>query len=265
MQVRDIQNASIDDMVFEYRNRSYGAYLLRQIYNKNVAISTMVATGLFLLFIATPYILALSKGPKVEKKLDLSEVDLQQAPPQDPKEPPPPVVEPPPPLKSTIQFTPPEPVEDVKVKENRVVTQDELKDLDISNKTEIGDPNGVDRSLLDDNNKGPVEVEDNTVQTYVEQMPEFPGGEAALNAYLAKNINYPPMAVENEIQGKVTVSFVVGKDGKIRDVKVEKGIGFGCDEEAKRVVGNMPAWNPGKQNGRAVNVSYRVPVKFILH
>ena len=95
-------------------------------------------------------------------------------------------------------------------------------------------------------------------------MPEFPGGEAALNAYLAKNINYPQMAVDNEIQGKVIVEFVVGKDGSIRDAKLVKGIGFGCNEEAVRVIKNMPKWQAGKQNGREVNVSYRVPVKFIL-
>jgi protein TonB len=265
MQAKEIQNASMDDMVFEYRNKNYGAYILRKIYDKNITISSLVASGLFLIFIATPYILALSKGAPEEKKLDLSQVDLQQAPPQDPKEPPPPIVEPPPPLKSTIQFTPPEPVPDEQVKENRVVTQDDLKDLDISNKTEQGDPNGVDRSLLDENNKGPVDVEDNSVQTYVEQMPEFPGGEAALMKYLHDHINYPPLAVENEIQGKVIIDFVVGKDGSISKITVAKSLGFGCDQEAVRVISTMPKWNPGKQNGRSVNVSYKVPVKFTLH
>ncbi len=265
MEAQEIQKASLDDMVFENRNQSYGAYILRKIYNKHVTISTVVASALFLLLIGTPYLIALSKGIKPEKKVDLSEVVLTDAPPQDPKEPPPPPVEPPPPLKSTIQFVPPEPVEDKEVKENRVVTQDDLKDLDISTKTETGDPNGVDRSLLDESNKGPVEVEDNSVQTYVEQMPVFPGGEEALLKYLRDHINYPPMAVENEIQGKVIVDFVVGKDGKIRDIKVVKKLGFGCDEEALRVISSMPPWNPGKQNGRAVNVSYKVPVKFTLH
>ena len=86
-----------------------------------------------------------------------------------------------------------------------------------------------------------------------------------LMKYLRDHINYPPMAVENEIQGKVIVDFVVGKDGTIRDIKVAKKLGFGCDEEAVRVIKSMPAWNPGKQNGRAVNVSYKVPVKFTLH
>jgi protein TonB len=265
MEALVIQSASLDDMIFENRNKSYGAYLLRQIYNKHLTISTIIASGLFIVFIAAPYLISLTKGVTPEKKLDLSEVTLQEAPPQDPKEPPPPPVEPPPPLKSTIQFVPPQPVEDKQVTENRVVTVDDLKDVDISTKTEVGDPNGVDRSLLDESNKGPVATDDNTVQTYVEQMPVFPGGEEALMKYLRDHINYPPMAVENEIQGKVIVDFVVGKDGKIRDIKVAKKLGFGFDEEAVRVIGSMPPWNPGKQNGRTVNVSYKVPVKFTLH
>ncbi len=265
MEAKEIQNASLDDMVFEGRNKSYGAYILRQIYNKHVTISSVAASALFILFIATPYLIALSRSGVTEKKIDLSEVNLEQAPPQDPKEPPPPVVEPPPPLKATIQFTAPEPVEDNQVHENRVVTQDDLKDLDISNKTEEGDVNGVDRSLLDESNKGPVEVEDNSVQTYVEQMPEFPGGEEALAKYLHDHINYPAMALENDIQGKVIVNFVVGKDGSISDVKLSKKLGFGCDEEAIRVVSAMPKWKPGKQNGREVRVFYVVTVKFALH
>jgi protein TonB len=265
MDVNHLKDATMDDMVFEYRNKTYGAYWLRKFYNKYVTISSTVALALFLLFIGAPYIIkALSPVEKEKPKLDLSEVNLEQPPPEDKNEPPPPEVEPPPPLKSTIQFTPPEPVEDNKIKEQRVVTQDDLKDIDVGLKDEKGDAKGVDRSLLDENVGKGVVKEDNTVYTYVEQMPSFPGGEEALNAYLAKNINYPPMAMENEIQGRVIIEFVVGKDGKIRDAKKIKGIGFGCDEEALRVVNSMPPWTPGKQNGGPVNVTYRVPVKFTL-
>ncbi|MCX6190265.1 MAG: energy transducer TonB [Bacteroidetes bacterium] len=262
MEPRDIQLASMDDMVFENRNKNYGAYILRKIYNKHVTISTAIASGLFVIFIATPYIIkAFGDAQNKEKLIDLSEVVLDQAPQQDKNEPPPPIVEPPPPLNSTVQFTPPVPVEDNKVTENRVVTVDDLEKVDAGPATVEGDPNGVDRSL-DDSNKGPVEVDDNTIPTYVEIMPEFPGGEGALMAYVKKNIVYPQVALDNDIQGKVTVDFVVGKDGTIRDVKVVKGIGFGCDQEAVRVVSKMPAWTPGRQNGRNVAVSYKLPIKF---
>ncbi len=262
MEVKEIQSASMDDMVFEFRNKSYGAFILRKLYNKNVTISSLVASALFALFIATPYVIkAFSDVKEKEKEIDLSEVVLDQAPPQDKNEPPPPVIEPPPPLNSTVQFTPPVPVEDNKVTENRVVTADDLEKVDAGPATVVGDPNGVDRSL-DDSNKGPVEVEDNTPLTYVEIMPEFPGGEAALFAYLKKNIVYPQVALDNDVQGKVVVDFVVGRDGKISDVKVVKGIGFGCNEEAIRVVSGMPAWSPGGQKGRNVPVSFKVPIKF---
>jgi periplasmic protein TonB len=98
----------------------------------------------------------------------------------------------------------------------------------------------------------------------VESMPEYPGGEAALYAYLAENIKYPQMAKESGIQGRVFVTFVVERDGRVTDVRVLRGIGGGCDEEAIRVVEGMPKWSPGKQRGKSVRVQYNLPVKFTL-
>jgi len=95
-------------------------------------------------------------------------------------------------------------------------------------------------------------------------MPEFPGGEGALHQYLAENIKYPQMAKESGIQGRVFVTFVVERNGKVTDVKVLRGIGGGCDEEAIRVVQNMPSWTPGKQRGKPVRVQFNLPVKFTL-
>lgn len=107
-------------------------------------------------------------------------------------------------------------------------------------------------------------VEEEQIFTIVEEMPTFPGGEAELFKYLAKNIKYPQMASDAGISGVVYVTFVVGKDGKITDVKVLRGIGGGCDEEAVRVVKSMPAWKPGKQRGKAVTVQYNLPIRFTL-
>jgi periplasmic protein TonB len=98
----------------------------------------------------------------------------------------------------------------------------------------------------------------------VESMPEFPGGEAALYKFLAENIKYPQMAKESGIQGRVFVTFVVERNGKVTDVRVLRGIGGGCDEEAIRVVQDMPSWTPGKQRGKSVRVQYNLPVKFTL-
>jgi protein TonB len=99
----------------------------------------------------------------------------------------------------------------------------------------------------------------------VESMPVFPGGEAALYAYLAENTEYPKIAREAAISGTVYVSFVVEKDGFITDVQLLRGIGGGCDEEAIRVVQNMPVWTPGKQRNIPVRVQYSLGVKFILY
>jgi periplasmic protein TonB len=106
--------------------------------------------------------------------------------------------------------------------------------------------------------------EERQIFMVVESMPEFPGGEPALYKYLAENIKYPQMAKESGIQGRVFVTFVVERDGRVTDVRVLRGIGGGCDEEAIRVVAGMPKWAPGKQRGKPVRVQYNLPVKFTL-
>lgn len=112
-------------------------------------------------------------------------------------------------------------------------------------------------------------VEDQDVQqqqifVVVEDMPHFPGGEPALMKYLSTHIQYPELAKESGIQGRVFINFVVEPDGSIDHVKVLRGIGGGCDQEAIRVVKSMPKWVPGKQRGKPVRVSFNLPVKFTL-
>ena len=97
-----------------------------------------------------------------------------------------------------------------------------------------------------------------------EVMPEYPGGEQAMMQFVADNVKYPQDAIDKEISGRVLVSFVVEKDGSIGDVKVVKGIGGGCDEEAVRVVNAMPKWKPGMDKGKPVRVSYMMPITFKL-
>ena len=102
------------------------------------------------------------------------------------------------------------------------------------------------------------------VYDVVEQMPSFPGGQAALFDFLSKNIHYPVVAEENGIQGRVIVTFVVECDGSITDVRVVKSVDPSLDKEAVRVTKSMPRWNPGKHNGSAVRVKFTVPVTFRL-
>ena len=99
----------------------------------------------------------------------------------------------------------------------------------------------------------------------VENMPAFPGGDTARIKYLKENLRYPEVAIREGIQGRVFVTFVVEEDGTLSDVKVLRGIGGGCDEEAVRVIESMPKWKPGKQRGKAVRVQFNMPILFKLN
>jgi periplasmic protein TonB len=100
------------------------------------------------------------------------------------------------------------------------------------------------------------------VYTEVDQVPEFPGGINAMYAFLARNIRYPVQAARNKVEGKVITSFVVGKDGKIRNVTVETGVENSVDQEAVRVIRAMPKWKPGEREGQKVDVYYKMPINF---
>lgn len=115
--------------------------------------------------------------------------------------------------------------------------------------------------------KAKVEFKDskgNPVYTVVEINPRFPDGEVALFDYLSSNIKYPEQARKDSVSGTVYVGFVVERDGSIIDVKIKRGVGGGCSEEAQRVISKMPSWIPGKQDGKAIAVAYTVPIKFKL-
>ena len=120
----------------------------------------------------------------------------------------------------------------------------------------------IDRSV--ETTKTKMQPDENGVYQIVEEMPSFPGGEQALIDYVSKNVVYPQEARDKEISGRVFVSFVVEKDGSVNEVKVMRGIGGGCDEEAVRVIKSMPKWKPGKQEGKPVRVSYMMPINFKL-
>ena len=159
-------------------------------------------------------------------------------------------VKPPPP-------PPPRQVTQIKIVDDDVDVEDDL-DIDV----EADDATEFEEYVPPEEDE--EEVEEQQIFQVVENMPEFPGGRAALMKYLATNIKYPPYAKEAGIQGRVFINFVVEKDGSITAVKVLRGIGGGCDEEAIRVVKNMPKWSPGMQRGKPVRVSFNLPVKFTL-
>jgi len=174
-----------------------------------------------------------------ELELDLIEEEII---PISQQQPPPP---PPPPAPTTVI----EIVEDEEEIEEELV----IEDLEVDEETEIEFIEEVEE-----------EVEEEQIFTIVEEMPSFPGGEAALMKYLGQNIKYPAIAKDAGIQGTVYVTFVVNESGDVKDVRVLRSIGGGCDEEAIRVVENMPKWKPGKQRGKSVKVQYNLPIRFTL-
>lgn len=199
------------------------------------------------LLFATALVLVAFEWKSYETQVkDLGELELdlieEEIIPISQQKPPPP---PPPPAPTTVI----EIVEDEKEIEEELV----IEDMEVDEHTEI--------EFIPEAKE---EVEEEKIFTIVEQMPSFPGGETAMMKYLANNIKYPPIAKDAGIEGTVYVTFVVDENGKVRDVKVLRSIGGGTDEEAIRVVQNMPTWSPGKQRGKAVKVQYNLPIRFTL-
>lgn len=256
----DPVNPVRNELVFANRNKEYGAYVIRSKYNKRSVLALVSAMLVVLLAVGIPMMVRLLSSIDFSKKDVLSEeVTLAEPPPIDKTEPPPPPVIPPPPVQQTIKFTPPVVVKDEEVPDEPPPTQEEMKDVQISTVTQEGSKDVVD---LPPETTG---EEEGKVFTFVEEMPSFPGGEQKLMEYIGKNIKYPMIAKENGIQGRVYVTFVVDRDGKIKDAKILRGgLGGGLEEEALRVVRSMPDWKAGKQNGRAVQVQYNLPINFQL-
>lgn len=272
----DLISSDWVDLVFEGRNKAYGAYRLRKSTTKR-NILAMVAVVLLLIVafiiltvknfvdeqrakVAMTQVAELTNYDQPKKKAEVKQKKVEVEPER--------VVER---VKSSIKFTAPVIKKDEEVKpDEELKTQDEL----MSTKTAIGtfdvkgndDANGeiLKAKEVIAEPEPPKHEEENKVFDIVEQQPLFPGGPAALMKYLHENTKYPVVAQENGVQGRVTVQFVVEKDGSISDVHVLRGVDPSLDKEAVRVVKSMPRWTPGKQNGITVRVNYRVPVLFRL-
>lgn len=174
-------------------------------------------------------------------------VEEEAVPITRPEQPPPPV--------------PPQNLQQLVVVEDQVDVSDEVVfDVEANQKTEIRVYEPVVFTPVQE-----PEPEDPEIFVVVEEMPMFPGGEAARIEYLTRNLRYPRLAMEAGIEGSVFLTFVVMPDGSIGDVRLLRGIGGGCDEEAIRVVSGMPRWIPGRQRGVPVKVQYNMPVRFILN
>jgi len=263
----DILDQKWIDVVFTDRNKTYGAYELRRDNGRNTRNALIIGIILFVFAISFNTILNMIEGfiPAAKEKVKITNVVLSPPPVDLKKPPPPPPPEPPKPKVDQVKFPPPVVKPDVEVKE-KPPTIEELKVADPGQKNLKGDKNAdvtIDEPVGNSDQKV-TEEDPNKIFTSVEQVPEFPGGLEAFGKYLGKNIRYPAVARENNTQGRVIVSFVCERDGSLTDVKVARGIGDGCDEEAVRVIKASPKWKPGIQNGRPVRVAYSVPIAFTL-
>ena len=254
-------SGTIEDIIFENRNKAYGAYDIRMKYLNYVIIGFACALFFALVVTGTPYIVRLLH-PYKDVPIENNEPvqgNLTEPPPTNKELPPPPEVKLPEPEQ--IKFVPPKIVEVVK-KEEKLATVEEVKQsANVGDVTKEGTKDVITEPIKD------LPVEDDKVYDIVsiEKMPGFPGGDDALLAFISNHVNYPQQALDNNIQGKVVVAFVVGKDGKVSDVHVKKGIkpaDLGCNAEAERVVKLLPPFSPGMQNGKPVKVAYSVPITF---
>ena len=271
----DLTSREWCDLVFEGRNKAYGAFELRQSSPKRHNIAMIIIIVVAVIAFSVPALIRFVTPEKVEEamtevttlsKLPEAEVkkneDLKPLAPETP---------PPPPLKSSIKFTAPVIKKDEEVsEEDEIKSQDELAKndkvaisiADVKGNDEI---NGADIADFKEvvRPEAPKEEKEVPYQA-VEQMPQFPGGDAELMKYIQDHLKYPVIAAENGIQGRVIVRFVVSKTGEIQDVTGLRGVDSSLDKEAVRVIKSMPKWIPGKQNGNNVAVYFTVPVMFKL-
>jgi periplasmic protein TonB len=271
----DLISNEWSDIVFEDRNKVYGAYQLRRSTGKRnmwsmVFVAAVAALAYIGLSLYNNYqaaqkakfeaemeasLLEAKKEAKVEKKTEAPKVEQVQKVEK---------------VKSSIAFTPPVIKKDSEVKpEEEMKTQDELKEsktaigaFDVKGNDEAGGTvlKAVEEIATPEPPK--QEEEQNKIFEVVEQQPSFPGG--SVNGWLGEHIKYPVVAAENGIQGRVVVQFVVEKDGSVSQVKVVRGVDPSLDKEAVRVISSMPKWIPGKQNGVSVRSRFTVPVTFRL-
>ena len=264
------------DLVFEGRNKEYGAYVLRKDTGKRNLKSMLIVFAVIIAIMAAvaakvaienafPKKVAMETDVELSKLAQKKEAKVEKKAPVKVEEQK--VVEK---VKSSVKFTPPvikkdedvKPEEELKSQEDLNKTNTAIGSFDVKGNDEAGGEVLKAKEVIAQ--PEPPKEEETKVFDVVEVMPSFPGGQGALFEWLSKNIKYPVVAEENGVQGRVIVTFVVERNGSITDVQVVKSVDPSLDKEAVRVVKAMPHWIPGKQNGSAVRVKFTVPVTFRL-
>ncbi len=280
----DLSSREWCDLVFEGKNKDFGAYVLRtespKRHNKAVLytlLGAILLVGIIIGTVTVNNILAeralRDQAEQEEVIVDMNTEEPEDEPEQEKLEQPKPEVLPEEVL-NTVKVTELAIVQDDQVKkEDEIKTQDELKETETAFGQKDNDKGTEDRNVtrtlkeevvVEKKVEPEKKAEPEQIFKSVEQPPTFPGGEAALMKYLSSHIQYPTMAQENNVQGRVVVQFVVEKDGHVGEVKVVRSVDKDLDREAVRVCKSLPKFTPGRQNGQAVRVWYTLPVNFKL-
>jgi len=253
---------SFDDIVFEDRNKEYGAYELRKKYPKRGTVALIISLVIASFAVGGPLIASIVKQRNINRYLEQTTVmemeDIKEID-RDELEPPPPP--PPPPEVQEVKFVAPKIVDELTEPDMELQSFDDLK-------TSAGHGGDVDTTtrvveVIVEQPKEKI-VEEVFESFAIQEKPMFPGGEAELIKYVAEHTKYPVIAQENGIEGTVYIRFVVTKTGQVGQATVMRAVDPLLEEEALRVVKSLPKWEPGKNNGNPVNVWFIIPVKFKL-
>ena len=269
MEANKILSADILDLVFEDRNKDYGAYQLRKTYNKRILKALIITASVALLAILGSFIYSqMDSGPS---KIEYKEVIIQDLKQEEtkPELPPPPPPKPPdPPKIEMAKFTPPKIVKDEEVEEPPPEVKElETKKIDIVNQEGIKDENIATPVVIDEGKQiveEKKEEDENKIFDKVEIEASFPGGDSKWRQYLERNCNGQVATENGAPEGTYTtmIQFVVDKEGNISDVRALTNHGYGMEQEAVRAIQKGPKWNPAQQNGRQVKAYRRQPITF---
>jgi protein TonB len=273
METNKILTADVLDIIFEGKNKAYGAYQLRKSYRKRLTRALVITGGSLLLILGGTVLANVINDDGSKKKFDT--IDTRMAELKKEETPPPPPPPPPPPVEQKldlkqVQFTPPVIVKDEDVKPDEIIKEIE-PDATISTvDVESNNTKQIVQAPVEETNTKVLEIkkadDENEIITHVQIEAAFPGGEDAWRNYLRKTLNAETPIDNGATAGKYTVivKFVVSRDGSLSDIQCENDPGFGMCEEAKRVIKNTKNWTPAINNGRNVNAYRRQPITFVV-
>ncbi len=272
MDINKILGADVLDIIFEGRNKAYGAYELRRTYNQRLKKALIFTASLLLLIFVSAVMANVLSKYKSNTNIDvidtqMAEVKKDEPPPPPP--PPPPPTPPPPPEVNQVKFTPPKIVKDEEVAPEEKI--EEIKeDQVISTKTvESDNKDQIVQAPIEDNSKAvemPKEDDENKVFTKVEVDATYIGGESAWRRYLSNNLDAGVPGENGAAPGTYTVivRFIVSKDGSVSDVQAETNHGSGMEQESVRAIKKSGKWTPAIQNGRNVTAYKRQPITWVV-